>query len=467
MNCKKIINFITTVPLLVSKFDEAVKEKRLNDALELKKQLLFPEFHEAFPDLVSDFRQAVNQIPRFWLKIYQSPEEIFGNINAIPIKHQKPIQSWNYRAFLEDLKSYLNGNIFGSDENLFKFASNMNSLFLSLYIRHDKPFEIADLPDVFKINFGNYFKRGKLKIDNVFGTCFTNMSVCEVEVDKISEVAYAHTEVCTRMQSGIMRAREVEATNLCSQMSGGKAILGKVKADDFARGITGGEIIADEVESHKLFYGAMRGNAYIKELFHHPDSGLNIDPWATNMTLFIENINLPNDISHYFASNLKSTILFRNINSNSFRKNRGGRKMASDGDKNKVFYDETTGRFSNASADEPEKLSLQSSEYLIKEEMRDGLFIVDQAPNNTSPIDFRLLYGGIVVIQSVQKCRDIGKGMKGGIIVIDDPMIKSEDEARKLITGDREGGMIFYLKREIVRGKLGLKKKKTEFVLLG
>jgi hypothetical protein len=71
-----------------------------------------------------------------------------------------------------------------------------------------------------------------------------------------------------------------------------------------------------------------------------------------------------------------------------------------------------------------------------------GLFVVE----NSSVVPKNSLYemeGGVLVFRDLVSLENIGKGMKGGIIILEDKNFNFEESAKK-VSSERSGGFVFY-----------------------
>ncbi|MCX6809054.1 MAG: hypothetical protein NTW50_05325 [Candidatus Berkelbacteria bacterium] len=97
-----------------------------------------------------------------------------------------------------------------------------------------------------------------------------------------------------------------------------------------------------------------------------------------------------------------------------------------------------------------------------KQTQRYGLEILT---TDKLPADEWRVNGGFLILKNIGQVTNIGRGMESGVIIIDDPAISLE-EAKKRVSGEKRGGLVFYLDKRFEKSFYGMGKPRVVYCKL-
>ncbi len=438
---------------LYSRMTAETENHKLGAALTTKEAMLFwvAEFKKEYPDLAGEFFESLETTNAHLLSFLEGSPHVITNTSH----HSSFIHAHQYRKFLRllDVFAEKNKDKILNEQNFDRFKTNLNSTFLASYGSNHLKIRGSDLPSSIYRNFGfrlpkdllAFQKPINLEIDELVDYAFDTMEAGDIRLDRFSFIG------------------DVDFPTLCRGMVGGK-VRAKEVVGSLAKDMIGGTIIACSLSKGFLGFNARGGTAFVKKYdLREVDPGLygnEICSGAKKGTFFIENI--VSDLPVSIRAKGDATILIkcrrRDIKNDDSSRN--------EYDANIIYYDEIKDVFVriNPKMDGILYAALSSSRSRMYKDLR---FINDLAKIK---YDFAQMTGGIFVIENTGEAKDIGKGMKGGIIIFDDPAITYEEACKRVapIT-DRPGGVVLFLRKyqEVRPGamwKFGITQKRAEFM---
>ena len=341
-----------------------------------------------------------------------------------------------------------------------RLTAIMNALLMDIKsesygIESDKTvLTLGKIPEQLSEDFGRGWAIGTIRIKNITaGILFDEMEGGSVEIDE----CHWQGQQNEIMIGGNMRSESKLRINNAEGCIGWRSDYSTISVDNFARGK-----FCSEAHDITAYIGKVDMNAYesseetIKPMIFDEAVGI-------RETLFIQSyeggfpeIDFLFDDNRWEGEYSDSSIVLFKI----------GRRSEIPAEYTDLYYfEEKTGEFgyiprkAKKLKKEPRKVKAAELEKLFKLSDDDGFYY--SIDTQSTPIDYENMWRGILILEKVEK-PGIGKGMSGGIIVIDDQRL-SLDQASALVHKDRKGGLIFYLKRWR-EWKNGLPVRKSEFI---
>jgi len=451
MNCTDLTQIIEEIRPLREEFLTKLEYSKLCDALLAREKIenLLGEYFSEFPDLSGDFLGSI--MGKNFQKLAESIENDTPlHPDNIPVVYREfPATQREFDKVLKQLQRE-----WRSGENTQEFLGRALVLFLAVYGKSKKPIKIKhdQLPPDVSLNFGKYLSGGNMEIDRLEIRAFKDMFAGRVKLGEFNQDGADYPSFAEKMMGGIIEVDDVSG-NVGKEMYGGTIIAKNMHWGNVMTGAKGGTLylknyLAEQESKQKMLSGA--------EICFGMEKG----------TCFIENVNLPNFM---IGAKEGSTVLIKGNRSsinNSHRKNAyatfKGEIACYDEEKDEVQFIHSQHKIFNVELGTGSAVNFAVVKFVKWKQGIGKLNISDEL----KAITFSGMTGGIVFLSGVNDHSKIGKGMKGGILILDDPKIKSVEEAKARVVpaNQREGGVILYMKRW-TEGKM-FKKKRVEFVVL-
>ncbi|MCX6809032.1 MAG: hypothetical protein NTW50_05215 [Candidatus Berkelbacteria bacterium] len=449
MNCKKLTQLIRSI---------IASQQELEQYLEIEKPISvtgrgmqqeiiknFQEFYDEYPPIVEDFFANLEKYPM--LVEYFKDGENGTAINfesGIGKYCEYPIKSWNYRRFLQSSAEYLERHKLSDIDWAITY---LNRLFLNNYSSvPGLEINFTDLPEALRHKFGYVLKKGNLEIDRLESEAFTYMRGGEVKLGRFGK---------QKPSDGYPKLGE--------EMVGGRISVGEA-GGNIGKGMKGGEIVVDRMSRANLATSATGGTIFVKKFEFNSEVDDTSLCFGAQGGTFVVNEVSP-DAYFKIGAHEDTTVLVK-CKKSQIESNMG---LHSIFDGQIVCYDEAKNSFQmiNSSQNILHYSGLKS--LLVQTQLDSGVYVLNRTQNSilssTEKADFSLLQNGIVLLRDMDLLMfpdEIGKGQRGGVIIIDVPDL-SYEEATKMVSKDRSGGIILYLRKWTER-KWGIKSKKAEFL---
>ena len=459
MNCSEITRIITDAKELNIPVDGLLQG---DDAGTLVKQQELVEgktreFYNEYPDLGQEFMDYVKDDANWGDIVCQANSVTTSLTNTQFFESIHPAQSWDYKMFLIKLVPLLESKGMLSENNRTydRVIDFVNSAFLSCYPKKEGlVIKQKDLPAVLaNKSFG--LKLGgnpKLHIDHLAGGAFFLMEGGEVYLENYSKSDITeHNFVATAMLGGYLNIENINAELI------GQIMIGQI--------MTGGTISIGNLNNGALGTRMEGGTIFVKDYYlgenlKRGPKGVGVCQNATGGTCVIGNIP-----GHQFELQGldRATILVKSP------RNKVGNEKSNRYNGWLACYDETLDQFESAGAKLPFCYEdWQSGMPKLAQGCYEGLHILKFPFRQQDGYDW--LYNGIIVLKQSGDSNKIGRGQRGGAIIIDDDNISFEEACRRVAPrSERPGGIVLYLRKweEPIRkiGKYGFgKRKRAEFV---
>lgn len=449
MTCKELTQLIEMLKKELNDFKFYSNINSLPEMKQVKTEIdiITREFEKSFPPLAKDFLKAIDN-PIFLEYLAQDDdgtlvhaESGLGNYSNFPI------QTWDYRNFLKLLPEFLSKKQIKDQKWAMAY---LNKLFLQNYNwrssqSHRLSVNFNDLPDLLRTNFGYNLNQGKLKIDHLRGDAFMIMNGGDVDVGKFDMVGTDYSELGKEMTDGTIHIQQLIHGNVGSKIYGGTISVEQMENGHIAPEGRAGTIFVKHHEMGNstnedavVGFGATGGTYLIGE----------IPPQKQLMIGVKENATVVVKCKSSQIKNSPKDPPYSGFNGSIICYDEGMDKFVDMGHSNSIFRSKTS---------EEQKGWLNTTFYVTY--MERGVVILDYELPEL--LDYKFFENGVLVLKNPPQ-KDIGKGMRGGIIIIDNQKITLE-ECRERISHERQHGIILYMRR-YKEGKGLFKKKKVEFM---
>ncbi len=448
MNCNEITQLIRTFYSKKKPLDGALDRYKSNVSLglSLKNKIgnLITEYEKIYPALAKDFFQVVEFYSAILKEFFDGNEDDTAPYlgREIGEYYNYPLDRANYYQFLRLLSAFLARHKITQEWA----ADYLNKLFLNNYQTDPKhPLQIRSsiLPECLKHNFGLALTNINIRIDSLSGNAFEYLSGGRVEIDsfKNTEGKTERSMLGKKMVSGTIRVKNAEGI-IGHEMENGTIIIDSLSEGNIAGGGKGGTIYVKSfktditrIDEMSICFGASGGTYLVNEI--------------------------PDQAKIMIGAREKAIVIVR-CRKNQIFNNQGSWTF----DGGVAYYDEGL-----------DKIEFIDSKYQPQIINNEQEFVLTQAdPENpkigiipemwSEDISFESASECVLVIKKIQG-NEVGKGQKGGIIILDDQAITYE-EACQRVSKDRTGGVILYLRKWSEPKKIGKmpigNKKKAEFV---
>jgi hypothetical protein len=449
-NCEKLTESIRQLEKITAYFDmkyASFSVGELQDTRARSIQEMVEVRENVFPDYAKEFIEKMDN-DRFWdyfEKLFYCNIDImessgFNRIESIIYPEQPKFGRFTEKC-LYDLLAYFDANrdrldqrvehaakeLLGApntmrghsgrlQQNHFMIYSVIISFFLDFYGQGQKlNLSINGLDSRYKRFFGIGWRRGKISLEMGADGVFENMSGGD---------ASAKTAISAGMN-----------------MSGGRLEVG-ICGKDLGSRMSGGSLAVEEMTYSKHCFDSMSGGTgYIKGITQ--GGGLDLAMDATSGTIFLEEVSWLNNVCE---SARNTTVLL------------GSKPSYRKGDGNYYYFDQKHDQF-------------ERTDYsgCYAESGYDGSkFDSDlmKVSSDKLPRDWSGMTGGIMVLENIKRAHSIGRGLKGGIIIIDGANTTLEEAKDRVCKREEaEGGFIFYLQKKY-KGKLFRELEKHEYIRL-
>jgi hypothetical protein len=229
-------------------------------------------------------------------------------------------------------------------------------------------------------------------------------------------------------------------------MTGGEAEI--IRTDgSFASNLSGGNVQVHHHENGNLCWGITGGTVYAENVGLLAEHQVGIESKGGTFLFGERSLNLPPIFMGSGTDNSKEVMIMGSRHSLQCSKDMK-RYFAYNKEKDAYEEIDTSGPFLNVR--EP-----QVRKFFPEKSNEDGLVVIN--PGKYLPVDSWRLEKGFVVLKNVTLAKNIGQGMTGGVIIIDDSKTTLE-EARGKVSTEKTGGMVFYMKKTWDKQSFGRKK---------
>jgi hypothetical protein len=417
----------------LAKFD-AVEAKSFHDDY----RNLFEEAMQILPCYDREFL-AFMEKQEFCQSIFNiiipmgKPEEQLANFDQIlatlPEKNTDlPLSSFEYRKFVEklahfDIRRFMQGE--SPIDIRPAFYGFVNSLFLERYLKPDQTLKIRQLPEILRHEFGFGFSKGNLDIDILNEYAFPAMRGGRVHIgETIGHVGH-------RMSGGFLDI-DLSRDSVGSSATGGtvtvKRSLGDINDNYMAKNMT----------------------LYIENL-----DGVFDEKGIDKGTIFIESA-----ASDFRCNN--GVVLNRQYRQPLNTKDVHGIDLVLREQYDGFKYDDRDDEFVGT-----DYLRMGQKTIFTAKVRGEEVEFYGHSPHLTIFKD-RLpkiweMSRGFALIKKVGEVDNIGEGMSGGMIIIDDHSMTLE-EARKRVSKNRTGGLVFYLQHDGKKSFFNMRQRGAKFV---
>jgi len=433
MNCEDLIKLVVKIRSLAEKFYGSIEAWQIDrgqqDRDTIKSE--WANFYETMVPADRDFVEKVLCDEALMAKISQEEERVhYGKNDDLPIDLSIFPINKNGRLTQASLDRFLK---YKNEFHVHKFQVLLR-IFLSLYRSGIRPVKIRedDLDLQSNARFGADFSGGNLEIDHIEDSkLFLRMRAGRVKIGEVySKTGW--TDIGTSMRGGLMEIDQATAT--------------------IGAGIQGGTIVVHALLKGSICPDAQGGTVYVGDYSQAETDNVELCRGSKNVTCLIGNLA---------TKELKIGSVGKGITALIKCKPDRLKKKSAFGDRI-ACYDEEKDEIV------PICLNMQIGTSLLRDflthvKFKEGIERM-LVHDSKSDIDFSFLEGGIVFLNETLAVNNLGKGMKGGILILDDPKIKSVEEAKARVVSPQQriGGVILYMKRW-TEGKM-FKKKRVEFV---
>ncbi len=449
MTCQEITILISIQSALSRLFEDKFREKNAAEVKRIYKEIKNgqTEFYKAYPKLEEEFFQKFEQ-PPYDIKMFShlaDNDTLFNHWEPIVNKFVRKgysIQKWNYHHFQMMLGKVIEKNDLAPTRNT---IAALNSLFLSLFPSQERfTIKSSELHPSLQREFGRFLRGGKIKIDTLKGmSAFREMAGGDIEIEKVS-----YPEIENEVFVGLGRDQH-----------GGRIRINNAKVD-VGQFMHSGTISVNRMAQGRLAQRADGGTIFVKKYLAN---GLDINKkemaicWgAVGGTFVIGEIESSARSVVIGSANVATVLVKCKKNQINYCPPNGMQSASI------AYFDEEKDRIGFVGSPHGMKEEDEGGESLITHAMMNWILRI-KTPEIARQINYNLLEGGILILNNVTSLTDIGKGQKGGVILIDDTTLTYEETCQR-VSADRPGGIVIYLRKWEEKTSFLHAKRRAEFM---
>ncbi len=456
MTCQEITNLISQIADENHALVLAIQKSILSQGKSKK---------ETLEKLVTIYENKYPQIDKIFLSAFDSEsleklqEQQIGSLSMpdnivfklgehiAELTKLPPFNKLKYLQFIRRLKSFIAKQEI-TDK---KIVSKLNSLFLNLFLDENAEInlKVDELPSILQAEFGLGLNCGKIKIDQLYcDRAFNRMQGGHVEVGQI--------------------LGDITNSQIAYEMKGGRLIIGKTNVLAVAQILKSGTLSIGEIENGTFGDSAMGGTAFVGNIKITATAKVydHILTAASGGTFIINNVDSPRKIQIDINKKAHATVLIKSARNKIIYNQPLQPHIYSD---RIAYYDESSDKFRYLHKGyQIYDMEQDTMAYLTARPLENWIYRV-KTQEFARRIQYNLLEGGILIMNNADTF-EIGKGQKGGAIIINDPNLTYEEACKRVAPiSERLGGIVLYLRKwkeksPGIGGKIGMSKKRAEFV---